>query len=310
MDYINLYNDTYAEAEKICENSILKKIKNYKKDKRNYNFCSNNLLKEFRVIEKEFRILQPPYNDLSNLYKRRADEFEPEYYMEVIPQTLLPEFKKIIHKDQNFTFEIFITELAKANAYNNCYRIFNNNYNLYKMMYEINNFDEFKLDESLGRESSDFYEKYRLLVYEPESLEKDKLIGSMGSNSIEKNIFNLTPKFIKIFKNQDFYNALVKEEYIDKENTKFDDFKNVFFVNLTKHNSTINFFCDKYEAMYLLRYLGKKKKGQLSQQDIGNSKRFKGYDGETLTQSNISRSKDNLEPCKISRIENFIDCYL
>ena len=177
-------------------------------------------------------------------------------------------------------------------------------------MHSVKDFSEFQLNEDLAGENNSLYEKYRLMDYEAQDNSKDNTEDSSDSTLIKKNNFNLSPNFFKIFKKKSFYKALVEEHFIDDEKTSFEDFKNVFFVSLNTHSSTINFFCEDQEARYFLFYIGKKKKNQLSQIDIKNSKRFIEFGGKAITQDNISKSRNVLGAQKKTLIEDFVDEYL
>jgi hypothetical protein len=296
-DYIKLYEETYFKEEQNCEILILKNVKEYKKNKRSYNFCSNTLLKEFRAKEKEFRVLQIPYAELGGLYKRRLDEFAPEHEMEVITQTLFPEFKKIIHEDENYTFYCFITELAKSNAFNNGYRIFSNNYNLFEIMFKLNEFEEFKLDEDLGRESSPFYEKYRLKLYPRNvSFSSGVTLDSDFSNNLGKEEckkkekiknFNITSKCLL---DTDNYFYSLTDHFINEKKTSFEDFKNVLLNDFESHTSEIHFFCSNNFARLLILSFKIKFKGKINLKNSAISKKFISSKGNPFSQSNLSHS--------------------
>lgn len=306
-DYIKIYEKVYQQEFLNQEQFIKDELNNFDFDE---NINDNlNAINTYQINQyNESVVLKNPYDKLLSFFKNKS--MAKGKKLKIIPKYLLPMYNNLEKSSLKLSFIEFVEQLAMYNARDEANRVFGRLRSLLTLMHKVQDFSEFELNEKLAGEYTEIYEKYRLLVHKPESIEKDKLVDSKESNSIEENIFNLTPSSIKIFKNRDFYNALIEEEYIDGELTNFDNFQDVFFVKHEKHNSVIHFFCDKYIDSYFLWYLAKIKKGQLSQSDVANSKRFKRFDKKIITQSDITRSKNYLEPRQISQIENFVDSYL
>lgn len=300
-DYIHIYEMTYRQELLNQEQFIKKKFAEFDFDEdANFNLNTLNYYLEDQI--KNSIVLKEPYDNLTSFFKNKAMARGKK--LKIIPKHLIPMYNNLDKDLVTHTFTDFIEELAIYNARYEANRVFIRLRSLLFLMHSVKDFSEFQLNEKLAGENTSLYEKYRLMVYEPQQTNIDELEGSF------KNNFQLTTNFIKIFSNRDFYDALEKAEVIDTERTKFEDFQNVFFLDPIKHNSDIYFLNDDHEAMYLLYYIGKKKKNQLSQTDISKSQRFKGYDGKVFTQYSIARSKNQLNSKTKSGIERFIDEHL
>jgi hypothetical protein len=297
-DYIKIYKETYRKNEILTEEKIRDKVLDFKKKGKRYNFSHNSINTEYRIMEKEFVILQPPFIKLKHLFDKRTDEFEDDILLNVIPEILLVEYENNIDIYNQYTFETLVKKLATYEATDNIHRIFGLNYDCYNLMHLLNDFSKFQINGLEYRNCEGLHEELRIRYYEtdkkdipePESIYQDSIIKSNISKSTTNN-FNLTEEQKTVIVNNCFYNDL-KNYYFDEVDTDFNDFKNVFTEDFNTTKSTIRFSCDKEIACYFLYELKAKLKNKsFTLTSIGKSGKFKFSDLNNINQDNISKLK-------------------
>jgi hypothetical protein len=240
-DYVKIYEDTYLKTEVSTEKEIIQKYIDLKIKRKNATFAGNAIGTYFYEEQSNSRVKSKTYQTLYYFFKNRLNEYAIEYQMDVILGTLLPEFIKI-NLDDDYTFENYIKELAIFNARDHISNTFSNNLALYFLMFELNDFSEFRIKGCRGDHYSPMYEKYRKLVYDKPI--KEELINIKATKSQETkvlNFFKIKEEYYEKFLSEEFYRYLCSE-FIDEIKTPHKGFKDIFTKIPENHNAQLHFF--------------------------------------------------------------------
>jgi len=246
------------------------------------------------------------FNPLIHIYDTKYNFYDAKFINAIFENELLEAYNKLKNIDQNYTYNKFIAELGQINALREIARKFRVFGDIYKFMYQLNDFSEFKLWEYVSDvELHPMFKKYHKKIY-PSSYEKIKILDKNISKEDSKggkraNNFNLKSEYKNKFSL--LYEDFTKN-YIDKNQTSFKDFYNVFYNNWDSHNSKIYFFCSTQAIALLLKRSTIAFKN-LNQSNIEKSELF--YSGANqilLTRTNLSKS---YKPFKNSSDEKYLN---
>ncbi|WP_372745220.1 hypothetical protein [Lutibacter sp.] len=282
-DFTLLYETTYNTYldQYIDEIENFYKIANKEGDAQNYAYNSClNLLENKR---KGLKIGLEPFASIYAIYKNRASKVRNNNLNILYTKHIKPLEDKLGLEINNELYEYLLEEFAISEASNRVYSWFSNWHTVYKMMFELNDFSDFKIiRNSSFSEASDIFKKYHEKLYPICYVNKGKE-GEVQKNKI--NNFNQVEGYEDEIKT--LYGDFI-EYYINGATTSYDDYVNVFFKNWDEHNSLINFSCSTQEASLLLFKL-MNFFSDLTYTNIGKSKVFKLKTGSILTSSNYGK---------------------
>lgn len=306
--------DAIAHYHSCFDNERQKAIDYIKKtlvmDKKNhYPFLRshNELINEFVEIQKNTIPQQIPYVELYTIFKNRCSYFDVDHQYQILTKEIEPEFLKI---NKDITFEEFISDLAKYEAYHEVINLFCNNSQIYRMMYEINKFEGWtnmvKFDIINYHHQPEGTKIYKELRETLNPLEKvDKAISESKDLTSHNNYFGLKKEYSESFLSEANYASLT-DVFIDEQKTTHQDFVEVFTKNPETNNSKIYFFCDTQLCSLLLHKLQKNIFTGLNQNKIGNSNKFYSNNNNSLKQANISNSKKTASSDELLIVENYL----
>jgi len=167
MDYKELYdnafNATFQERECFFKNKFVQA----KNEGQTFNHTYNELLrKSSEYVNTNYGYLkQDPYLDMFNLFNKKFSIYENDQINKIVTVKIIPLLEKsniILPK----TFIELVCEIAKFDAYAETSRIMANNFSLYKLMFDLNDFSKFKLISYNSRiENVPLFEKLHSKLY-------------------------------------------------------------------------------------------------------------------------------------------------
>lgn len=271
--YEKLYKKYLEKYIKETESLYLKIKKEGDAENYAYNACISSLTKKRNGL----KILTHPYDKLYSIFNDRASLVQENDLNRLYIKHIIPRCEELNIEIKSGGFDKIIEEFAISEASKQVTSWFSNWSVIYKMMFELNDFSEFKIIRNCNfHEKSEIFIKYHKILYKTESNE---------SPSININ-FKIRDKFRVVIKN--LYDNF-KEDFINSERTSKDDFINVFYKNSNEHNSEIHFFCKTQEIALLLRKIEFAFEN-LSFTTIGKSKKLFSDGNKPLTRTNLSNS--------------------
>ncbi|SFS79174.1 helix-turn-helix domain-containing protein [Lutibacter maritimus] len=184
MDYNQLYTNSYNKAFEERERFIYTTLLEAKKALQSYNYTSNKYLKEINTIEiKKFEYLkQYPYSEVTNLFNKRFEIYEENSINNIVNLKILPLLENSNIKLEK-TLETIISEIAAHDALLETSRIMTNNYNLYELMYNLNDLSKFKLiSYTSDVRNTPLYQKLENKMYPPAKPSKTKINKNHDEN--------------------------------------------------------------------------------------------------------------------------------
>ncbi len=287
-DFKLIYEDLY----KIYIDTFIKEVedlyKNCKEEGDAETFAYNDCK---RLLNEKTIDLKIKRNSLSSIYRKFKNRYslvQNNNLNRLYVKHILPECKKFKIEMNEELYENLLNELAILDASKRVSSWFSCWYNVYKMMFELNDFSEFKIIRNCNySESSDIFKKYHRKIYPSsyiieEKIElnkeevkssnieidfidtshfnnnEDHIVGDKKVNDNEK--FELKEKYRSKDALRKIYNVLILTHLED--NTSFNHFYEVFTKPWNNHKSNIYFSCTTQEVSYLiseLQFLGKGK---------------------------------------------------
>ncbi|UMB52965.1 hypothetical protein MKD41_11540 [Lutibacter sp. A64] len=292
-DFKLIYEDLYKKYIDAFIKEVEDLYKNCKEEGDAETFAYNDCK---RLLNEKTIDLKIKRNSLSSIYRK----FENRYSLiqnnnlnRLYIKHILPECKKFKIKMNEELYENLLNELAILDASKRVSSWFSCWYNVYKMMFELNDFSEFKIIRNCNySESSDIFKKYHRQIYPSSYIIEEKIERNLQnkkstSDGIKDEVknFNLIEYYKKDFRlmYEDFI-----EYYIDGNKTSFEDYENVLFKNHNEHKSFITFSCSPQEAALLLFKL-MEFFTDLTYTNIGKSKVFKNKSGKIITSTNYGK---------------------
>lgn len=219
MDYEKIYNEAYIKAHIEIENYIKEFLT---AEENSINFFSENYKKiiyKYRDDYKEDKYNRiEPFVDIHVEFTKGKQKIKKDSINNIFKFKILPLFKE--KKELfNYTFEQLIHEIAIFEAKIEAFRILTNNYNLFEMIYESEDYSRFEIkDYEEVLETTDTFIYYEKIVF-PHKYETKNEVNlkvstpfqptySPNSNE-EKEIVQLTTKEMALLIY--FYNKVLKE---------------------------------------------------------------------------------------------------
>jgi len=280
-DFKTIYEGFYKKhlEQFIKEVEVL--YKNFNKGGDAENFAFNSCLKLLSNKTADLKINSSPYDSIYIKFKNRDSLVKNNNLNKLYSNHILL-LCESLEIEMNFNiYENLIEEFAISDASNMVYSWFSNWHPIYKMMFKLNDFSEFKLFRNCNySEELDFFKKYHKRLYPKVYLKKED----------KKCDFKLKEEFKKCIEN--LWSPMT-DGYINEDLTPFEDFKKVFFKNWKSHESRIYFSCSPEEASYLL-YRLKFAFEQLSFASIQRSELFYTREGKVFKEDNLSKQKNKI----------------
>jgi excisionase family DNA binding protein len=140
--YTNCYHKKFQEIEQIVYNTFIEA----KKVNQSYNFTSNEYLKKSNsILAENFEYLKKdPYSELFSLFNKRFFIYTQDRINNIIRLKIIPLLDNLNIKFPK-KLDIIIAEIAKLDAFSETSRIITNNYDLYELMYNLDDLSKFKL---------------------------------------------------------------------------------------------------------------------------------------------------------------------
>ena len=308
-DYIKIYEDAYSKYGISHEDYIRKKVIAFH-DYLPFNKSNSLLISDLNSKEEDLIIFEEPWRKITTIF--RTTRFRPGHQLRKIQILLLPEFSKIKVGDLNITFEHYIEELAKFKAYEEINRIYSNNDTLYSLMYDLNDFSEFKIIGCEGEVYQELLEKHYKIksgaadislqkTNQQEDITKNKFVLKNFCPELESNKKEIESKI--------FYNFLVLNYFIDTDFTSFIDFKNVFLEDFETNNSIFRFECSTQKGVILLVEIKERLSKKLNFTNIEISKKFKTKYNKYLRRKNITESNRKAKAELKIEVKTLLDSY-
>lgn len=282
--YYEMYQEFYDESL----NHHAERIKQYYKEKRSVGDGESETYNHIvtKIIYKEktnLIISKQEFSKIRLTYDNRDSLTHPDFPNRIF-EKLKPVFNEI---DTNITFDAILKDLAEYNALTRLSSNFRHNHQIYSMMYELNDFSEFEVNEFYSSiQSTPLFKKLHKLCYEPAE-------GETKNDDETKKInnFNLNKRFEDSFIN--VYTELSKH-IIDPQKTTITDFINVFTKGFDLHDSKIHFNCEsKLAALFLDEVRKRKIFKNLTQIKMAESKMFVSFDDIPFSQTSFSNNIRN-----------------
>jgi len=261
--------------------------------------CCVTILKE-KVIG--LKIQNQPHSKLYTIFTKRNKLVQITNPNRLYTKYIIPACEELKIELNDDTIESYIKEFAISEAYKLLIERYVHLSIIYKMMFDLKDFTEFKtIKEANFPEGTEIFKKYQRELDSSSFVAEEKEVvevkqeykkvkpsvddkKDVSRNSVKN--FNLLEEYKKDF--EIMYNDFIENNYIDCEKTTIKDFENVLFENWDTHKSFITFSCPPQEASLLLFKL-MKFFSDLNFTNIGRSKVFKNKSGKIMTSTNYGQ---------------------
>ncbi len=282
--YYEMYQEFYDESL----NHHAERIKQYYKEKRSIgdgeNETYNHIVTTIIYKEKTNLIIsKQEFSKIRLTYDNRDSLTHPDFPNRIF-EKLKPVFNEI---DTDITFVAILKDLAEYHALSKLSSNFRHNHQIYRMMYELNDFSEFEVNEFYSPiQSNPLIKKLHKLCDKKKEVETKSEVETKKINN-----FNLNKRYEDSFIN--LYTELSKY-IIDPQKTTIKDFKNVFTKNFYSHDSKIYFNCEsKLATLFLDKVRNEKIFKNLTQTKMAKSKMFVSLDDNPFSQTSFSNNIRN-----------------
>lgn len=329
-EYSKLYDETYNKVYSEFENEIKKVIIDQYKKYSGFQTVFDLVYKDINTKIDDLYINQSDkFKKVIDWYLVRYDVKREDAIYLIYEDQMSTEFKLIEGIKSNYTYLSFIGEFATNHALVEISRLWYYSRDIYKLMYDVNYFDDFRIcKEYYGHPEHRI--EFKKLVYKKrieeypdeynsfeEYLEKEEAFNIAYNNlNFQNNRINRKPKIMlnnfdikKEHKNaflENAYKVLSNEQIFNEDGTYYEDFENVFTKDWDKHNSRLYFDCSTEEAGLLIFYLKKYFKN-LTFASVHRSELFYSYDQILLKEDNLSKSKKNANKEDEKNIKNILE---
>lgn len=324
-DYNSIYEKLFEKYLEKYINEIESLFKHSKKEGDTENFAYNSCISTLTKKRNGLKILIHPYDKLYSIFNDRGSLVQENNLNRLYIKHIIPLCEELNIEIKDGVFENILEEFVIAEASSRVYSWFSNWATVYKMMFDLDDFSEFKIFRNCNfHEGSEIFIKYHKKKHPRYYLnindkkgndfaDVDESKQSEHKGNSVKN-FNLIEDYKKDFKimYEDF-----TEYYIDEKKTTKEDYENVLFENFNEHKSFITFSCSPQEAaLILFKLMGFFT--DLTYTNIGNSKVFKNKSGKIITSTNYGQRVAPFNPksgnlnlsakqnTMLTRAENFI----
>ncbi|WP_035678416.1 hypothetical protein [Flavobacterium limnosediminis] len=204
MDYLDTYNKYYNLALENGEAIARQSLESLKKEKRNSNFAYNRTLE---LLETHLGVNIISKNEsLTNLeryFENSLSKYD-EDHIELVLKNEITEFYNKLSTNQlpqNYSFILMIEDLANYRGLKEIARLFRNQSTLYDMMYKLNDFGRFKIEnyDNIHYEDTPLFNELRKRLYPSNNNIETIVDTSEKQKNTNENIMTDNTK-----KNEDF----------------------------------------------------------------------------------------------------------
>ncbi|MEX1382200.1 helix-turn-helix domain-containing protein [Lutibacter sp.] len=190
MDYQINYTKTYDKIFQEREVFFKDQMVIAKQLNQTFNYTSNSLLtiSNELLTSKLNYFMDDPYLEVMVLFNNRHSIYEDDQINNIIEYNIKP---FIAGFENNSTYNLIeiISKIAELDAIKEASRIFNNNYALYNLMFQLNSFTKFELEDyHTNLESLPLFKKLHKKIYPPS---KGKKLNVNSNNSAEDLFLNV-----------------------------------------------------------------------------------------------------------------------
>lgn len=291
-DYIKIYEETYELKKPLYEAFIKEHFIYEKKLNTKFNLVYAVLQNYGSLFDDYSIVTKKHWAEITKVFRSKTDYLEEGTEMNIINGLMYSTYLGVFKGESKISYEMYIKELADYYAHYDIYDAVQTYNNLYRLMYKLNNFEEFKINGLLNKDYQELYVKYY-------NLDKGIITSKEINTLYKKGVKNFSPineKLANILKSKEFYDYLVLKRYIDFELTSFESFKKVFFEDFETNNATIRFECITKKTSILLYGINIRFDNNLSFTNIALSKRFISSRRNILKRTNLSDAFTNSLP--------------
>ncbi|REE81590.1 AlpA family transcriptional regulator [Lutibacter oceani] len=186
INYTKTYDKIFQEREVFFKDQLILA----KQLNQTFNYTSNSLLtiSNELLTSKLNYFMDDPYLEVMVLFNNRHSIYEDDQINNIIEYSIKP---FIAGFENNSTYNLIeiISKIAELDAIKETSRILKNNYDLYNLMFQLNNFTKFELiDYHTNLETLPLFEKLHRKIYPPSKGEKIKI---SNNNNIEDLFLNV-----------------------------------------------------------------------------------------------------------------------
>jgi len=148
MDYQTNYDYFYNKTFTIAENLVKSYLQQSKNQHKTVNYVSNTFLKKLNeFVAAKFNYLnKKPFQEIYQTFKRRYEIYEKDQLNQISKNELQ---SLLLQKSNTGSYSLMklIYSFAQYDALNEISRLMNNNYQLFDLMYRLNDFSKFKIED-------------------------------------------------------------------------------------------------------------------------------------------------------------------
>lgn len=195
MDYLEIYNESFTIAKLKGETITRESLESLKKEKRNSNFAYNRTLELLEThIKKSIISENENLTNLERYFQQTLSSYDEDAIEFTLKKEITSFYNKLTSNDlpKDYSFSLMIKDLAEYRGLNEIARLFRNQSTLYEMMYNLDDFSHFKIENygNIHYEDTPLFNELRERLYPNEGQTDVKNITSNTPSSV---IFGISP---------------------------------------------------------------------------------------------------------------------
>lgn len=212
MDYQNIYDTFYlkyyAKTEFLIKHFFIKKYNQNRMFNYSYielsNFINDKIIKESNIHKYQ------KLHDLYSIFKNRNIIYSRNQIQSILQNEIKINFSKIEAQELplNYSFNKLIKEIAFIRLIDEILRILHNDYRLFEMMFQINEFENFAIKEygNIALEDTEIYQNLLSKLYP----KRENNFTSLDLNDSDSNIeLEKKKKIDSLFKSTKIYDCFM-----------------------------------------------------------------------------------------------------
>lgn len=321
MDYLDIYNKNYSSAFSKAEEMIKQKLIACKEEKRDATFALNQsrgFLESYNqnsIIAKNRSL-----TNLESVFQQSLGYYSEDRILRTLKNEITQFYNKLTSDDlpENYSFLIMIADLADYRGTKEVLRLFQNQFTLYQMMYELNDFNQFKIEDygNINYQDTPLFKELKNRRYpNQKSVTKNKTHNESSSLLLVSTYPDMSPYPYEIQNESNNENLLTEEETailiyfynkIQREKiyiSKSQLYKCLSLINVRSMDSYSNYKSFKNSAVYkiLNNNFKRAKLNNLTKKDKSNI-----LDLISVSTELLSKIKKH----KIKKIETEINAFI
>lgn len=299
---IDAYNENYLISKKGIEKTIKAELIDFKSNFKNFDHTHNTISQTLYQESKKSIVYQSPYEKLTRLFEKRFDTYERSHSLIILDREILDGHSSLENPD--ITFDQYLKEIAHNEALKDCITLFSNGRDIFKLMYDLNNFEDFKLEDygSLYYTTDLFIKLHKQLYPEKYQSKNEEESTTTKPTKIS---FGLRPNSRSALANSfTFFKDILNDEDEDKAITRL-EFRKIFEEPFTSNKHKLYFTISNASIRELVLAL-RPHFTNLTFQSIENSGKFINSMGKPLNANDFSKVTENQEESHL--IAKIISC--